>query len=95
MFNLHTVNDMTKIASSIGYSFHSKKFDATLGFVHNCPHGHQWKGKVGSDGVAALSFKHTIASGLSLTLSSAIDLGSKSFVHSNPHPIGFGVDYKF
>lgn len=94
-YTLQSVNEATDISTIVGYNINSKKISATAGFYHR--HGllSSWKGKVNSDGLLAVSFKHQIGTSTNLTLATAFDLGHKEVLHQNPHPFGIALDCKF
>ena len=95
-YTLQELNKNTQIASSIGYSLKSKDLTVAAGFSHTCRFHHSiWKGKVTSDGLLGLSWKHSFGNGTTLTLSSALDLGDKAILHSTPHPFGVSLEGKF
>lgn len=93
-YTLQKVNPTTEVATDIAYSLNDKSLSATAGFSHN-HHGNTFKGKVNSDGLLALSWKHHFGKGTSITLSSAIDMADKTLLMSNPHPFGICLEGKF
>lgn len=95
LYTLQTVSETTDVSTVVGYSLNSKKMAASAGFIHRHDLSTQWKGKVNSDGLFALSFKHLIGASTTLTLSTAFDLGNKTVLHQNPHPFGIAVESKF
>ena len=94
-YTLQTVSPTTDVSTEIGYSMHSKDLNARAGFSYRSGLSSMWKGKVSSDGVFGLSFKHIIASGTSLTFSTAFDLGDKALLHHDPHPFGVALEGKY
>lgn len=95
VYSLQTVNETTDVATAIAYSLQDKDIKATAGFLHRHGLTTQWKGKATSDGLLALSAKYMVGAGTHITLSTGLDLGSKSLVHNNPHPFGIALEGKF
>lgn len=92
---LHNINDKTDVASKVTYSLGSKSIAATTGFVHRFCDDWTWKARVNTDGQFATSSKYKIGSSTHVTLSTALDLGTKSISHSSPHPFGIALESKF
>lgn len=95
IYTLQNVNTTTDVATSISYSLNSKKLAASAGFAHQHSLTNSFKGKVHSDGILSLAFKHQIGLSSYLTLSTAFDLGSKTIKHQNPHPFGVALESTF
>jgi hypothetical protein len=95
LYSLQSVNATTDVATHVGYSYDTKELAAKAGFVHSADEDTTWKGKITSDGLFALAWKHKVGANATLTLSSGFDLGNKSILHNNPHPFGVGLEGKF
>ena len=92
---LHSVNKATDVASKVCYSLSEKALDATAGFTHSFNDDWTWKAKVNSAGQFATSSKHKISKSTFVTISSALDIGSKALSYGNPHPFGIALESKF
>jgi hypothetical protein len=95
LHSLQSVNASTDVATHVKYSYDTKVLAAQAGFSHSDGGDTTWKGKINSDGLFAMAWKHKVGANATLTLSSGLDLGDKSILHSNPHPFGIGLEGKF
>lgn len=92
---LHAATDKTSIATNVKYSYADKTISATAGFLHRFNDQWNWKAKIDTQGRFATSSKYRIADNTHVTISSALDVGSKSITHSSPHPFGIGLESTF